>query len=809
VRVHPVIYFFVKGAIRLVLALIFIGIPVALYFLKTTGIGFGAREALAAALSGPNLEISIGRLAFDPFDGLVAHDVRAREKTNATRELASINRLSISLNISELMQRRIVVDSLRLRDAAAAIPIGAGADAPRLKVRDIDAETTLLGDRLRVSAFEGIIAGIRVNLTGEVLNPLSFQPPESPGSERTPLQDLAEKILTQLESIHFPQGEPVLRAEFSVDTLVPNSLSIPRLTIECRQLDWRQLSLRDLALEGDYSASRLRIPVIRAADATGSFQASADFDPATRQGNISLVSSLDPSPFVSSLKTGPAPPSLPSFPVPPTLSAEIDIDLTAPTPAIKALGSFAADRLSIQNIDFRDASLSFAWSDGKFHAREIQLTAKRGDFTGNLWAAPGDYRLSARTSIPPTDIAPLLDKGTREFLANMEVAELPEISINLRAAALDFASFTGNGHLRLGRTAVRGAWIDSGEAEIQIADRCVSYKNLTILTGPGKGTGSFDYDVGRQEVRLSKIRSTLVPREVLMWIDPKIAQTISPYRFRKNPSVSVEGTVHMRDPAKNDLAISISAPGGLDYDLLGETLRFGSTTARVDVSGNSVLAKVGRAELMDGNAAVDATVSIDPANPIFSTSVTLDRVNFSRLTKLYFDYDDSKGVLTGRYDFTARMGAEELMEGSGSLRIEDGNVFAIPLLGPFSTILGIILPGVAYNTARLATADFTVANEKITTRNLDIIGRGFSMIGAGDIYFLTGRLDMSMRINAQGIPGLVFFPVSKLFEYESRGTVADPKWSPKIIPQIGAPTPAKKNGKPQEKTPPKPSDVRN
>jgi hypothetical protein len=43
---------------------------------------------------------------------------------------------------------------------------------------------------------------------------------------------------------------------------------------------------------------------------------------------------------------------------------------------------------------------------------------------------------------------------------------------------------------------------------------------------------------------------------------------------------------------------------------------------------------------------------------------------------------------------------------------------------------------------------------------------------------------MSMRINAQGIPGLVFFPVSKLFEYYSNGTMADPKWSPKIIPRI-------------------------
>ncbi|MBU6183609.1 MAG: hypothetical protein KGR46_12460, partial [Verrucomicrobia bacterium] len=88
------------------------------------------------------------------------------------------------------------------------------------------------------------------------------------------------------------------------------------------------------------------------------------------------------------------------------------------------------------------------------------------------------------------------------------------------------------------------------------------------------------------------------------------------------------------------------------------------------------------------------------------------------------------------------------------------------------------------------------------TRNLDIIGRGFSMIGAGDIYFLTGRLDMSMRINAQGIPGIVFFPVSKLFEYESRGTVTDPKWSPKIIPQMPKIPPLGGKKKPQSSSNP-------
>jgi hypothetical protein len=207
----------------------------------------------------------------------------------------------------------------------------------------------------------------------------------------------------------------------------------------------------------------------------------------------------------------------------------------------------------------------------------------------------------------------------------------------------------------------------------------------------------------------------------------------------------------------------------------------------VDVVANKVDATVTNAEFMEGDVGVKAVVSINPKDPTFRTDLTLNRVNIAKLTKLYIDYDDSKGVVSGRYGFRARMGAEEEMTGSGSLRIEDGNVFAIPVFGPFSAILGGIIPGVVYNTARLASADFTVANKKITTRNIEIAGRGFSMFGNGDIYFLTGRLDLSMRINVQGIPGLVFFPVSKLLEYHSEGTLDDPRWRPKIIPKIPLP----------------------
>jgi hypothetical protein len=798
-KVHPIVYFLFKSTVRLALVLIFIGIPVGVYYQRVHGIGFGAKEALGQALSSPTLEVEIGRLAINPFLGLVASDVRLKEWGNDSNTLASINQVAISVSLGELMHRRLVVESLSLRSANASIPVPKSTDGQRVKIKDIHAEIIVLGGSMRVSSFEGIVAGIRIRLSGEVQNPLDLQLPtpaaaEDPKETNPPF----EKILRSLAETAFPGGEPVISATFWVDAANPATLAFPDFTIACPKIEHKGVAFSEIKIQGDFRDSRLRIPIIQISDASGTLQASGEWERSTSMATASIRSNLNPAPILAAVMGSDKIKDQPQFKGAPELEAEVTADFTKPNAGLRVIGSFLAPELHFKGVDFRELSLGFAWADQCLHIRDISFSAKRGSFSGNLWIAPGDYRLQARTSIPPTDLSPLFDRPTREFLDKMQIADLPDIQISLRAPKLDFAVMKGTGHLKLGRTAMRGAWIDSGTADLVISDSCVSYKNIIITTGPGKGTGSFDYDVGRQEVRLENIRSTLIPYDVLMWIDPNIAKTISPYRFRSNPNVAVQGKVHMRTATKNNLAIQVESPAGMDYDLLGKTLSFGKTSAKVLVIGNKVDARVTRAPLMGGDVTLKADVSIDPKTPFFTADVQLERVNFSKLTKLYFNYDDSKGVVSGSYNFKTKMGAEELMTGIGSIRIEDGNVFAIPTLGPFSSIIGGILPGVAYNTARLATADFTVANKKVSTKNIEIVGSGFSMFGDGDIFFLTGKLDMDMRLNAQGVPGIVFFPVSKLFEYHSDGTFSDPRWSPKIIPRIPAFGGAKK---PEERTP--------
>lgn len=800
-KVHPAIHFLGKNLIRLVLILVFAGIPATAYYLRKEGVGFGAKEALGQALSSEAIRVEVGRLALDPFVGLLARDVAISERKAGGRILARVSSIALSLNLSELTARRIVVDKLQLENAGVSIPVETREGAPRIDIENVRAEIIVVGDQLRLSRFTGVIEGVRVDLTGQFLNPKAFSltadgaaappqaaPPATPAPAAAPKPDLVlARVLDTVAKVRFPAGPPLLQARIEADLANPDSLRVEDLTIRSARVESPWWKLQSVELAGRYADGVLRIPRLVVRDGTGELKASVEWTKAAQLLDVAVLSTLQPGPLLARLsEKDPAFNDL-RFPKPPEVEAHAVVNMGGGAVSVRATGMFAAPEITFKGTGFRDVGCGFAWKDGIFYARGLRVGVGKGALTGNVWAAPGDFRLAVQNSIAPTDLLGLFDPNTRDFIANMEFRDLPEVSVSLRAAKLDFAAIRGTGRIRLGRTAIRGSWMENAVSDFEIGDRCVTYRNFQIAGAGGQGTGTFAYDVALQEARLDNVRSTMMPEKVLLWIDPKIAEGVAPYRFRAPPSSIVQGKVHLKDATKNKLAVTLQSNVGLDYDLLGRTLAFGPTTAQVDIIGNKVFADVKRAALMGGHIALKAVVSLDPKDQTFSADVKIDRVNFAKITKLYFHFDTSKGRVSGAYKFDARTGKENLMRGAGHLRVEDGDVFAIPILGPFSDILGSILPGVAYQTAHLATADFTVANEIINTKNFTIQGAGFSMFGSGDLYFMTGKLDMDMRINAKGLPGIVFFPVSKLLEYVSTGTVSEPAWRPKIIPRINLP----------------------
>ncbi len=783
-HLHPIPRFFVRFLTRGFLVLLFIGLPAVILYLREAGLGYGLKEQVAAALSGEGFTTTIDRLYFDPFNGLVAQNIEITAKTPGGGNLARVERIVVSASLSELLAKKISIDHIQLNDTDVSIPLSKAPDAMRLKLTGVSAQCLFFSDQVRISYFEGTVQGIRVYLSGLLQNPLSFQTKGGAGPVGgQAVHSAVEEWLQRFSEITFTGPSPELRAEVSGDLADPGSVTVSPITLRTGGIVGPNWKIDGLEVEAEFRDGGLSVRKFLARAGGGELNLSADWR--DKAVVFEVLSSVGLGPFVGLLPKNSPVHDLKLSGVP-MIEASGRVSFESEPVTYNVLGAIRLESFSFRKVAFDGFSTDFAVRDGRFYARGAELTVGESVLKAAVLSEPGNFRARMTNTILPTHFTSLLSPNDQVFLGYMEFKDPPFLELELQGDKPELAAITGHGSMKLGRTAVRKAWMDRIESKIDIADSAFTYRDFTITRGKGKGTGTLVYDVGKHEVRLENVKSTLPPVDVMMWVDPKIADAIRPYRFREPPLVRADGKVHMTDPEKNNLALKISSSEGLDYDLLNRTLKFGRTEADVNIKGKYVLADVKSARLMGGEAGVRAKVSIDDKNPVFSADLDMRRVDFAQLTKLYFDYDDSKGQVSGKFRFSARMKEEEKLRGEGSIRVENGQVFAIPILGPLSDIINKIIPKAGYQTARLATADFTIGDEKIHTDNLEIEGAGFSMFGNGDIFFMRDRMNLSVRINARGIPGLVLFPVSKLFEYVSTGSVSEPEWKPKIIPRFGS-----------------------
>jgi hypothetical protein len=75
---------------------------------------------------------------------------------------------------------------------------------------------------------------------------------------------------------------------------------------------------------------------------------------------------------------------------------------------------------------------------------------------------------------------------------------------------------------------MRGSSLDWAQSKIEVAESAITYRDFSLGRGKAVGKGTFVYDFGGQQVILRNVESTMPPVDVMMWIDPNIAEVIKP-----------------------------------------------------------------------------------------------------------------------------------------------------------------------------------------------------------------------------------------------------------------------------------------
>lgn len=130
------------------------------------------------------------------------------------------------------------------------------------------------------------------------------------------------------------------------------------------------------------------------------------------------------------------------------------------------------------------------------------------------------------------------------------------------------------------------------------------------------------------------------------------------------------------------------------------------------------------------------------------------------------------------------------LTGQGQVLISDGSIFKIPIFGGLSDLLGKLVPGLNSVMRQTdARAFFTIRDGKITSDEILIEGNVFSLRAAGS-YYLDGRLDFRAQLvflRQESLPAkvlrIITLPVSKIIEFELKGTLSEPQWRLAHVPR--------------------------
>src|SRR5436309_2443786 len=167
----------VVSLLRLAILAAIFGVLGGGWYLAKRGFGRQWRSLVVEELHKRGVEASVGRLTLDPFRGLVAKNVRIFDYKNRENTLALISEISLDINYAALIHHESFLNALDVRNAQITLPIKTGeGKADKAQLTDFRAHVYFLPEQIYVSQAEGVLCGIRISATGQLIKRENYQP---------------------------------------------------------------------------------------------------------------------------------------------------------------------------------------------------------------------------------------------------------------------------------------------------------------------------------------------------------------------------------------------------------------------------------------------------------------------------------------------------------------------------------------------------------------------------------------------------------------------------------------------------------
>src|SRR6266480_4008424 len=209
-RPPPFAHRLARSILRLAVVLVIAAAISGGWYMARKGFGGTTRARIVEELHRRGVEASIGRLTLNPFRGLVARNVRIFSYQDRAHTLAFISEIVLDINYAAFFHHQPFLNALDVRNAEVTLPLkGPQGKTEQPQLRRFHAHVYFPPEQIFVSQAEGILCGVRVSATGQLIKRADYQPsPPLSEKERQKRLSILRRVVSELQRFSFPNGPP-------------------------------------------------------------------------------------------------------------------------------------------------------------------------------------------------------------------------------------------------------------------------------------------------------------------------------------------------------------------------------------------------------------------------------------------------------------------------------------------------------------------------------------------------------------------------------------------------------------------------
>ena len=792
-RMQRILHIFVR--LFFLLAVIF-GVWIAVYAYNE-GFTKKWRKLIMEEFEKRGIDAEIEKLTIDPFQGLVARNVKIYATEKNKPLLASIDNITLDIDPIKLLRKKQSLNSVEFRNADISIPINPKEpESKKLEIKNLRAKIIIPPDIIEIKYFEGHVNGIRINVMGSLLRSQqrhnNIINPSLPGEEITLIKEgreLIDRALDEINQLDYKKNNPPhIQIKFASDLDNPSTTSAI-VIINAKDVKRAGYKYKSIYANAEYINSNINLKELRIDDSKGTLFGDANWSINSKKIPFNFKSTIDFQSLLTSFGNSPLLDDI-TFINSPQIEARGELhlgNLELPTNhdpklQVELIGTFKSGSFISKEILFEEAYADFSYEKNKWYARNLTLQHASGTANGNiLWDTLSDIQFDTEINMDPTVFVPFF-KQPPKFLTHLKFEENPTIHLSLKGkgSTTNPINWEAKGYFALGPCHYQKNPLTAATGKIQIDKKEIIIDEFRLDREDGYINGErATIKTTNGLVNLKNISGKIFPTKLAAYFSPNIASFLDLYNFVDPPKLEINGIIDTKTNDQSNLKINFDSKGQAYTNLFKKKIPLDQPKGSILLKGKEIILNI-ETKILEGQISHKGLWKMEKDPNLYSGEIIASNIDFDSLVKLFELPTKTKGILSSNLQFKIPLKEPIKWSGSGSASLIKGNIFSIPILGPLSPMISGVLdqPRAGYSVAQSATLNFLSDQGVIKILNFQALTPGFILNGEGTIDGVNDNLDLEAEMNARGPLRLVGWPISKLLRYKGEGTLEEPKWKP-------------------------------